>query len=198
MNNLDEAKTQACPIDAGILHKNHANGHIGYMHRSEGLKLVARSVRKEIEGLIKPGSVILDFGCGAGHYCSFLDKYASKLYCVDINDDALLETKSAVPRAITMKDTLGIDANSVDLVLFANSFHDIRDKDKVVAEIGRILGNGGRIVILDWKKEEMESGPPYRLRMSESDYMESFSGYVILGRFKTPSTHFGIVLARAK
>lgn len=192
---MDETKNQACPIDAGIAHKNHAAMH---MHRSEGLRLMAQSVRKEIEGLVKSGSVILDFGCGAGHYCKFLDRYASKLYCIDISEDALLETKAAVPRAITMKDTLGIAAGSVDLVLFANSFHDIRDKDRVVAEIGRLLNVGGRIVILDWKKEEMEIGPPYRLRMSESDYMESFSGYVILERFKTPSTHFGMVLAKAK
>ena len=192
---MDENKTQACPIDAGIAHKNHASMH---MHGSEGLKLMAQSVRKEIEGLVKSGSVILDFGCGAGHYCKFLDKYASKLYCIDISEDALLETKTAVPRAITMKDTLGIDPGSVDLVLFANSFHDIRDKDKVIMEMDRILRKDGRIIILDWKKEEMETGPPYRLRMSESDYMKLFSNYVILERFDTPSTHFGMVLARAK
>ena len=97
-----------------------------------------------------------------------------------------------------MKDTLGIDPGSVDLVLFANSFHDIRDKDKVIMEMDRILRKDGRIIILDWKKEEMETGPPYRLRMSESDYMKLFSNYVILERFDTPSTHFGMVLARAK
>ena len=192
---MDGTGNEACPIDAGKVHKSHG---IGHMHRSHGLTLIAQSVRKKIESLIKPGSVILDFGCGAGHYCRFLDKYASKLYCVDISEDALLETKAAVPRAIAMKDTLGIDTGSVDLVLFANSFHDVEDKGNVVAEMDRILSGGGRIVILDWKKEEADTGPPYRLRMSESDYLKLFSGYVILERFDTPSTHFGMVLAKAK
>ena len=191
---MDDEVAKTCPVDAM---KASQHRHSGGMHRSEGLRRIADSVRGELERIAVQGSVILDYGCGAGYYCRFLKKYASKLYCVDISDDALKETKAAVPDAITVNDTSGIASGSVDLILFANSFHDMNDKRKVVREVDRMLSERGWVIILDWKKNAAQtSGPPISLRMSESDYLKVFFKYGVVGRFDVPDTHFGMVISK--
>ena len=49
-------------------------------------------------------NVILDYGCGVGFYCRYLRRFASKLYCIDIDEEALEEVKTHISGAITLTD----------------------------------------------------------------------------------------------
>ncbi len=48
----------------------------------------------------------------------------------------------------------------------SNVFHDIEDKEAVVKEVNRILKPGGRLIIIEFKKDVM-FGPPFKLRPEE-------------------------------
>lgn len=140
-------------------------------------------------------NVIVDYGCGAGFYCKYLQKFASKLYCVDIDSDALEEVKKNVQNAITLTDVSSIPDNSVDVVFFANSFHDM-DKEETVKNVKRILKENGKVIIIDWKKEQTIFGPPLSIRMSEDDYLKAFSGFKLDREFDSEPHHYGLVLRR--
>ncbi|QGA69239.1 class I SAM-dependent methyltransferase [Sulfolobus sp. E11-6] len=140
--------------------------------------------------------VIVDYGCGNGFYAKYLLEYATKLYCIDINVIALEEVKKKFKSVITLTSPKEIPDNIVDFVLFANSFHDMDDKHDVVNEVKRILKNDGRVIIIDWKKENTGFGPPLSIRMDEKDYMKWFSDFIVEKRFTPTPYHFGLILKR--
>lgn len=145
--------------------------------------------------LLKGGEVIVDLGSGPGYYCKYLQKFASKLYCIDIDEEALKIAKDLVPSCITMKDLSGIQDNSVDVVVLANSFHDMDNKEKIVNEIRRVLKDKGRVIVVDWRKDS-PIGPPFWIRMDKEDYLKYFNTFTLERDFDVGPYHFGIVLIK--
>ena len=126
-----------------------------------------------------------DLGCGPGYYCAQLLKMSDELYCVDSNAEFLGIIKKRIKDkrvhiVNSSASSTGISEKSIDTVVMANSFHDMDFKDEVVAEIKKILKDGGRLLIIDWKKEESDFGPPFDIRMSKEKYLEFFKGFKLL------------------
>ena len=140
-------------------------------------------------------NMIVDYGCGTGFYCKYLQRFASKLYCVDIDKEALEEVKKNIQNVITLTDVSSIPDNSVDVVFFANSFHDM-EKEEAVQNVKRILKEDGKVIIIDWKKEQTMFGPPLSIRMSEEDYLKAFSGFKLDRKFDSEQHHYGLILER--
>ncbi len=140
-------------------------------------------------------NVILDYGCGVGFYCRYLRRFASKLYCIDIDEEALEEVKKNISGAITLTDVSTIPDHSVDVVFFANSFHDM-NREEVVKSVERIIKESGRIIVIDWNKEKTEFGPPLSIRMSKEDYIKAFPDFKLEKEFESEPNHYGLVLKR--
>ncbi len=145
--------------------------------------------------------VIADIGCGRGYYAQHLIGYSSLLYCVDIDREALADVenrlKDSGKRARFLVSTSAVPTGSVDVILYANSFHDIENKNKASKEAARVLKPDGMIIVVDWKKGVLTPfGPPQNIRMSEADYLERFPGFKILKKFRPSPYHFGLVLGR--
>lgn len=155
-----------------------------------------------LPNVLEGRKVIVEIGCGAGRYCRHLAEYSSMLYCIDIDPVALKKTEKSLSsqkrtefRVLT--STAKIKTHAIDVVLFANSFHDIYDKIQIEAEVSRVLKTSGRIVIVDWKKDSKTLfGPPQKIRLSEKEYMGYFKEFKVVKRFSTGDYHFGLVLAR--
>ena len=166
-----------------------------------------RKATEDPSSLIPPkvvrNKVVADLGCGAGYYSRYLVKYASRLYAVDNNAEMLSKARTVVFGGnveFIEADLTNIPIHDgvVDVVLLANVFHDVKAVGNiVVAEVSRILNNKGIVIIIDWKKEQMEIGPPYELRMHQGDYLEYFSKFKIVKEFDTGIYHYGMVLKRA-
>jgi ubiquinone/menaquinone biosynthesis C-methylase UbiE len=125
--------------------------------------------------------VVADLGCGVGYYSRYLSKYAAKLYAIDESEEMLrkaIEVASGNNVEFIKSDISNthLKAGSIDVVLLANVFHDVKSED-VVNEIRRILRDNGILIIIDWKKEQTDVGPPYELRMDADDYKRYFSGF---------------------
>ncbi len=142
-------------------------------------------------------NIIVDYGCGTGFYCEYLKRFASKLYCVDIDINALEEVRKKVENVIILSDLSSIPDKSVDIVFLANSFHDM-DKKEAINNIERIIKDNGKVIIIDWKKEKMNIGPPLSIRMSKEDYLKEFSNFKLDKEFDSELYHYGLVLSFKK
>ncbi|AWR96286.1 methyltransferase domain-containing protein [Acidianus sulfidivorans JP7] len=153
---------------------------------------------KYIPFLVSKNDVVAELGCGPGFYCQYLVKYAKQVYCVDKRKEMIEIAKKIAKNAIFLVEDAShtsIPSSSVDIVLFSNSFHDMDKKEKVKEEVKRILNKEGRVIIIDWKKENTPFGPPLSIRMSKEDYIKEFSPcFKLLKEFEVGPYHFGLVL----
>ncbi|ADN50191.1 methyltransferase domain-containing protein [Vulcanisaeta distributa] len=183
----------------GPTHSEH-HGYHGHHHH------------RHIEGFgeydfLKPyvsgGMVIADLGCGEGYYCNFFKDYASRLYCVDIDETAIEEVRRRFSNYgnITMLNEditrTSIPSGSVDLAFMSNVFHDIEDKDAAVREVGRILKPGGRLLIIEFKKDVI-FGPPFKLSPEEVEHYFSKEGFVREGYAEVSPYHYMLVLKKVR
>lgn len=98
---------------------------------------------------IKPGFYILDYGCGPGGYtipAAQMVGEAGKIYALDIHPLAVQMVQSrAARKKLTNIETIlsdcatGLPDQSLDAVLLYDTFHDLAEPDKVLAELHRAL-----------------------------------------------------------
>ena len=148
------------------------------------------------------GMVIADLGCGSGYYCKFFREYASKLYCVDIDSEALDIVRRELGgygNVIVLNEDITrttIPNSSVDLVFMSNVFHDIDDKELVVKEVGRILKPGGKLLIIEFKKDVL-FGPPFKLSPEEVEEYFTREGFVKEQFLEVSPYHYMLVFKKA-
>ncbi len=150
---------------------------------------------------VKNNDTVADVGCGPGFYCIRLIKIASKVYCIDTSELMLdVAKKNCKSEKVQFFSSISlVPSNTVDLVLMANSFHDMENKEEIYDEIKRISKENSRIFIVDWKKDpKIEKGPPYYLRMTEEDYIKRFPDYSLKERFEIGPYHFGLLFERKR
>ena len=182
------------------MQQKHRHGDAGRFLSST--RKLTEDPEKFMPGLLKKRDIAAELGCGPGYYSKTIVQHVAKLYCVDKDGKALdIARKRVGPdKALFLNENsskTSIRPRSVDVVILANSFHDM-DRKTAASEVKRILCERGRIIVVDWKKKRMNHGPPLELRMDEVDYLSFFSGFVVNRRFRVGSLQYGIVLERAR
>ncbi|MEO8499354.1 MAG: methyltransferase domain-containing protein [Vicinamibacteria bacterium] len=127
---------------------------------------------------VRPGMMIADVGSGTGYFALPLAGAVGpfgRVFAVDAQPEMLALLRGRVedlPISLVhgTADRTTLPDASVDLVLLANVWHEIDEPTAVLAETARILRPGGRIAILDWRKDvEQPPGPPLAHRVSATD-----------------------------
>lgn len=118
------------------------------------------------EAGIKPNFKVLDYGCGAGSYipdASEMVGPSGKIYALDINPVAVEMVRSlASIRQLENIETILTDYNtgllkdSVDIVLFYDTFHALKEPQLVMKEIYRVLKPEGILSFRDGYMKENE------------------------------------------
>ena len=121
-------------------------------------------ILEELE--IKPGSYILDYGCGPGSYSVAAAKLigdAGKVYALDIHPLAIKMAQKAAAKkglanivAIQSDCATGLPDKSIDVALLCDILHDLREPDKVLSELHRVLKPGGILSSNDHHLHENE------------------------------------------
>jgi|ECHvirMinimDraft_2_1075157.scaffolds.fasta_scaffold00724_6 SAM-dependent methyltransferase len=153
---------------------------------------------KFIPKLLRGGEVVAELGCGPGYYCRELIKLASTLYCVDRSSKSLEFVRKLNGAIVLNEDSskTSIPPNSIDIVLLADSFHDM-DREATYMEVLRILKGDGKVIVVDWRKDA-PMGPPPSLRMSKEDYIKQFRDFLLETEFDVGPYHYGLVFRRMK
>jgi ubiquinone/menaquinone biosynthesis C-methylase UbiE len=120
-----------------------------FLHPAEVLK----------EAEIKSGFHVLDFGCGTGSYAVAAAEVvgeSGKVYALDVHPpSAPFVRKSADKKGLRNIETVtsdcatGLDRESIDVVLFYDTFHMLKDRDAVLRELHRVLKLSGHLSFSD-------------------------------------------------
>ena len=107
---------------------------------------------------IKEGHIILDFGCGPGHYAIAAARMvgqSGKVYALDIHPLALqsVEKKARKENLTNIKTILsdrdtGLPDQSIDIALVYDTIHMVNDKQALTKELHRVLKPDGLLSVL--------------------------------------------------
>lgn len=150
------------------------------VERAEELIASSRSERLDTHSLfaLLPMRVyhhMADIGCGPGYFTISLAKYAfhGKIYAVDMQQGMLDITSKRlqelrlnnVEMVLSKETKIPLDDESVDGALIVNTLHESTNPKAFLKETFRLLRKGGWAGVVDWRKTEMEEGPPVEERL---------------------------------
>ena len=134
--------------------------------------------------------VIADLGCGTGFFSIPASKRVKKVFALDIQQEMLdmlldkikKEKITNIETLLSEESSIPLPDNSVGLLLMVNVFHELGDKLSILKEVKRVITNKGRLMIIDWKKIEMDIGPPLEERFDEKEVIDICftNGFTIL------------------
>lgn len=152
----------------------------------ESCRLIAmKAILKQVKASgFNPGTA-LDYGCGEGRYIELLNEFfpSTSIFGSDISDTALqiAQTKYPSGKYFTMSDeSVNFADNSFDLIISIEVLEHVRNVEKSIQEIGRLLKPEGMVIIstpcankysFEWFQNRLTGG-----------LQPSFDGY---GRFAT-------------
>ncbi len=121
--------------------------------------------------------VLADLGCGTGFFTIPASLRVKKVYALDVQREMLdiLQAKikkqkiANVEPILSEESSIPLPDGSVDALLMANVFHELEDRSAILEEGKRILSSRGKLAIVDWKKIEMDFGPPLEERLAEEE-----------------------------
>lgn len=156
---------------------------------------------------LKETMIAADFGCGSGGWAIPLAKILKKgrVYGIDILEEPL----SALRSRARMERLYNIDAlrgdvekgttllsESCDLVLMTNLLFQVKEKKKVLEEGKRVLKKDGKILIVDWIKDNPLTKEIEFLSFEEIKEMAKEIGLEIEKEFKAGDYHLGLILTK--
>ena len=133
---------------------------------------------------IKQGNTIIDLGTGTGEYAlraSRLTGETGTVYALDKWEEMVEKLrekagsqgiKNIKPILCDITEKLPLKDNCGDISILATVLHGVNSPEKSISiyrEVNRILKPGGRLFIIECKKEETPFGPPLHKRLSPDD-----------------------------
>jgi ubiquinone/menaquinone biosynthesis C-methylase UbiE len=114
---------------------------------------------------IAPGSAVADIGAGSGYFTTRLARRVGptgKVYANDIQQGMLLLIADKVGRiglknvdlVLGTPDDPQLPANSLDLALMVDVYHELEFPREVLASLVRALKPDGRIVFVEYRAED--------------------------------------------
>jgi ubiquinone/menaquinone biosynthesis C-methylase UbiE len=157
-----------------------------FMHESDFHQLVARFEDPARAQWQKPGEVIAslgpldgktvaDIGAGTGYFAFPLAKKAAKVIAIDIDQRFLdyieqrkqtEKTGGNIETRLTAPDAPRLKPGEAGVVLIVDTFHHIENRIEYLKKLKGVLGKGGLLVIIDFKKQNPPPGPPIELRLA--------------------------------
>ena len=166
---------------------------------------------------IRPGQAALDLCCGDGHFilplCHMVGT-RGRVTGLDM-DAELLKLAKARTGGLECTwiegDACRVDeliADPLDVVLMANTFHGVPDKQGLAHAVARALKPEGRFIIINWHAVPREEtpvlgqlrGPPTEMRVSpdEVSSLVAPAGFELDQVIELPPYHYGAVFRLAK
>lgn len=120
------------------------------------------------------GKTVMDIGAGTGYFSFRLAQRGANVIAADVDDrfqEYIVEQKekTGLDNIETRKvpyDSPGLSPAEADAVIIVNTYHHINDRAEYFAKVLEGLKPGGRLFVVDYKKEETPHGPPLNHRMS--------------------------------
>lgn len=179
--------------------------HIEKLLRQERVDSI-RPERVLTEAGLAEGNVFADVGCGPGFFtlpASVIVGPTGRVYAIDTQPEMLeaLKKRGVSANVTPVKsgeENIPVDDKTADLALAAYVLHEAANTAGFLKEIFRLLKSGGRLVIIDWKKQQEEHGPPMAERITEAEAAAFIkaAGFVKIVTSSLNASHYMITAAR--
>lgn len=131
---------------------------------------------------LQPDWLAVDLGSGSGYFTVPLSQAVRKVLAVDVQKEMLNFLRSKIQRLgienvelrLSKPDKIPVEEGSVDFVMSVNTLHEFGDRDKMIGEMWRILKKDGKLLIVDFKKEDTGFGPPVSIRLTKERAVKLF------------------------
>jgi SAM-dependent methyltransferase len=133
---------------------------------------------RTVATVLKPGSAILEIGCGKGLLLNNLQKLGHNVTGIDLDDSAIAQCHASFPDVaskVGSGDCIDFPAQSFDVVLSFDVFEHIRDSNRHLSEVNRVLRSDG--VYLLQTPNKWTNVPFEILRHWRKDRMGPVAGY---------------------
>ncbi|MCW4026826.1 MAG: methyltransferase domain-containing protein, partial [Candidatus Bathyarchaeota archaeon] len=131
---------------------------------------------------LRPGQVIADIGAGSGYFSFRLAQAVGPkglVFAIDVNPNMIrhLNRKKRdlgfgnVFSVLAEEDDPLLPNDSVDVFFICNTWHHIPDQEKYLRLMRDMLRHGGKVVMIDFRKEELPVGPPLETKIARADLL---------------------------
>lgn len=179
-----------------------------HIHHGKSTRLILDAHRVLDAIGLRESEVFLDAGCGDGFLsieASYKVGNKGKVFALDIYEKSINELRKEIkekgitniePVVADIADRTPLPDNSIDICLLANVLHGFVENDELdraMREIVRVLKEGGRLAIVEFKKpvgllkiggvwkniKLYFVGPPLKVRLSPEETERYLKGYGI-------------------
>ena len=145
---------------------------------------------------LRPNWIAADFGCGSGYFTVLLAQKVKKVYAIDIQKEMLLFLEDKIKRLgisnielrLSRPNEIPLEDEAVDFLVSVNTLHEFDNKPKMIKEMKRVIKHKGNLLLVDFKKQETDFGPPVRIRVAKEKAISLFKGnnFALLGTKDLP------------
>ena len=178
--------------DANGINKWYMGRQIAQVMSHYGIEWLEREERDKEENTslllknlnVQPGMIIADIGAGSGYHSSLLSKRVGngKVYAVDVELEMIAflkdrikaeKTKNVVP-VLSTEQTVGLPANSIDLMLLVDVYHEFSYPYEMGVAMLEALKPGGKLVLVEFRTEDAMVPIKTIHKMSEQQSIREF------------------------
>lgn len=151
-------------------------------------------------------TVFADLGCGSGYFTIPASLIVKKVYAIDVQQEMLdiigekiwRENLKNIETVLSGESSIPLPDKSVDVLFMSNVFHELEDREGILNEAKRILTGRGKMIIIDWKKMEMEMGPPVEERLSDDEVVSicERGGFRLMERMEAGVYNYMLVFGK--
>lgn len=126
--------------------------------------------------------VFVDIGVGTGYFaipiakkfpeCTVIGADIQPKMLEIVEEKVEKENLKNLKTVLSEENKVPIEDRVADRVLVANVFHELHHPQEFLKEVKRILKDGGKLIIIDWKPIETEEGPPLEERLNPEDVVK--------------------------
>lgn len=130
---------------------------------------------------LKPGMTVADVGAGVGYFTVRIGKRVGpdgKIYAVDVQPEMLSILKDRARKAnlSNIQPILGSESDPrlppgcCDLILMVDVYHELSQPQKMLQKMRRALKKDGRLVLLEYRKEDphIPIRPEHKMSVEEA------------------------------
>jgi len=158
---------------------------------------------------LKDDMIVADFGCGSGGWVMPLAKKLEQgtVYAIDLQEGMLsvLESKLKVENIQNVRKILSnieddkdlkLSPLSCDLILMTNLLFQVENKKRAFKQADRVLKKNGRILIVDWKPNNLLEPEKGKVSTDEIKKIAQEFNFELKKEFSAGDYHYALVFEK--